>query len=115
MFVPADILLEIAAHLDHCDVVSLSLVCRAWNAALVPAVHSRLVYLVRHRYHHLSLDQYLAKYGHLIRELCISDTYDAEISESTIANHLSLHAWLLGNCHRIIRLRVLPGGNPYCV
>ncbi|KAI8870462.1 hypothetical protein GQ42DRAFT_162707 [Ramicandelaber brevisporus] len=112
MFVPADILLEIVAYLDHYDVISLSLVCCTWNTVLSSPVHQRLVYLVRHRYHHLSLDQYLAKHGHLIRELCVSDAYDVGLFDFTVANYHTLRLWLSHSCGRILRLRILPGGKP---
>ncbi|KAI8870192.1 hypothetical protein GQ42DRAFT_18912 [Ramicandelaber brevisporus] len=112
MFIPSDVLLEITAYVEHTDQISMSLVCFAWADALVPKVRSLLVYLVRHSRHAISLDEHLSKHGHLVRELSIGDK-NKSATDYTSADYVALRTWLKSNASRIVRLRVLHGGEPH--
>ncbi|KAI8869864.1 hypothetical protein GQ42DRAFT_178996 [Ramicandelaber brevisporus] len=112
MFIPSDVLLEIAAYVEHTDQISMSLVCFAWADALVPKVRSLLVYLVRHSRHAISLKEHLSKHGHLVRELSIGDK-NKSVLDYTRADYVALWTWLKGNASRIVRLRVLNGTEPH--
>ncbi|KAI8870886.1 hypothetical protein GQ42DRAFT_168783 [Ramicandelaber brevisporus] len=114
MFIPSDVLLEIAAYVEHTDQISMSLVCFAWADALVPKVRSLLVYLVRHSRHTISLEEHLSKHGHLVRELSIGDK-NKSVKDYTGADYVALWTWLKGNASRIVRLRVLNGTEPHNV
>ncbi|KAI8871931.1 hypothetical protein GQ42DRAFT_87971 [Ramicandelaber brevisporus] len=112
MFIPSDVLLEIAAYVEHTDQISMSLVCFAWADALVPKVRSLLVYLVRHSRHTISLEEHLSKHGHLVRELSIGDK-NKSVLDYTGADYVALWTWLKDNASRIVRLRVLNGTEPH--